>query len=105
MYRYTPRAWHPGLGCGAPRRGSGVVWTCGARRGLNFGGAQAECGCAGGGSGGPGGSWDEVMGGDRGRLDVDSAGPRGRSEWRGRLRGGLSKSPTLGRGKGALKRI
>ena len=39
-------AWRPGLGCGAPRRWSGVVWTCGAQRRLDFGGARAECGCA-----------------------------------------------------------
>ena len=47
-------AWRPGLGSGAPRRWSGMVWTCGPRRGLGFGGARAGCGCAGG-SGGPGG--------------------------------------------------
>ena len=40
-----------------------------------------------------------------GGLGVDSAGPQGRSEWRGRLRGRLVKSQTLGRGKRALKRI
>ena len=44
-------------------------------------------------SGGPGRSWDEVIEGGGGRLDVDSAGPRGRSGWGGRLRGGLVKKP------------
>ena len=58
-------------------------------------------------SGRPGRSWDGVIKNDGGRLDVGSAGPRGRSGWGG---GGvfgedLSKSPTLGRGKRALKRI
>ena len=44
-------------------------------------------------SGRPGGSWGEVVGGDGGGLDVDSADPRGRSGWRGRLRGRLVKKP------------
>ena len=46
-----------------------------------------------GGSGGPGESWDEVIKNDGGKLGVGSAGPRGRSGWRGRLRGGLVKKP------------
>ena len=41
------RAWHPGLGCGDPHWWSGVVWACGAQRGLDFGGTRAECGCTG----------------------------------------------------------
>ena len=44
-------------------------------------------------SGRPGKSWDGVMDSGRGRLDVGSAGPRGRSGWRGRLRGRLVKKP------------
>ena len=44
-------------------------------------------------SGGPRRSWGEVIKNDRGRLDMDSAGPRGRSGWGGRLRGGLVKKP------------
>ena len=42
---------------------------------------------------------------DRKKLDMDSADPQNRSEWRGRLRGRLVKKPNLGRGKRALKRI
>ena len=42
-------------------------------------------------------SWDEVIKNDRKKLDVDSADLQNRSEWRGRLRERLSKSPTLGR--------
>ena len=44
-------------------------------------------------SGRPRKSWDEVMGSDGGRLDMGSAGPRGRSGWGGRLRGRLVKKP------------
>ena len=42
---------------------------------------------------------------DRKKLDMDSADPQNRSEWRGRLEEDLSKNPTLGRGKWALKWI
>ena len=66
-----------------------MVWTCGARRGLDFGGAELNLVAR----EGVGGSWDEVMGNDRGGLGVGSAGPRGRAEWRGRLRGRLVKKP------------
>ena len=41
-------------------------------------------------------SWDEVIKNDRKKLDMDSADPQNRSEWRGHLRG---------RGIRALKRI
>ena len=56
-------------------------------------------------SGRPRKSWDEVIKNDRKKLDMDSADPQNRSEWRGRPEEDLSKSPTLGRGKRALKRI
>ena len=38
-------------------------------------------------------SWDEVIKSDRKKLDMDSADPQNRSEWRGRLRGRLVKKP------------
>ena len=50
-------------------------------------------------SGRPRKSWDEVPENDRKKLGMDSADPQNRSEWRGRLRERLSKSPTLSRGK------
>ena len=56
-------------------------------------------------SGRPRKSWDEVIMNDRKKLDMDSADPQNRSEWRERLREDMSKSPTLGRGKRALKHI
>ena len=37
-------------------------------------------------SGRPRKSWDEVIENDRKKLDMDSADPQNRSEWRGRLR-------------------
>ena len=37
-------------------------------------------------SGRPRKSWDEVIENDRKKLDMDSANPQNRSEWRGRLR-------------------
>ena len=36
-------------------------------------------------------TWDEVLVDDRKKLGMDSADPQNRSEWRGRLRGGLVK--------------
>ena len=42
-------------------------------------------------SGKPRKSWDEVIGNDRKKLDMDSADPQNRSEWRGRLRERLAK--------------
>ena len=56
-------------------------------------------------SGRPRKSWDEVIKNDRKKLDMDSADPQNRSEWRGLFQEDLSKSPTLGRGKRALKWI
>ena len=56
-------------------------------------------------SGRPRKSWDEVIENDRKKLDMDSADPQSRSEWRGPFEKDLSKSPTLGRGKRALKWI
>ena len=44
-------------------------------------------------SGRPRKSWDEVIKNDREKLDMDSADPENRSEWRGRLRGRLVKKP------------
>ena len=44
-------------------------------------------------SGRPWKSWDEVIKNDRKKLDMDSADPQNRSEWRGRLRGRLVKKP------------
>ena len=44
-------------------------------------------------SGRPRKSWDEVIKNDRKKLDMDSADPQNRSEWRGRLRGRLVKKP------------
>ena len=44
-------------------------------------------------SGRPRKSWDEVTKNDRRKLDMDSADPQNRSEWRGRLRGRLVKKP------------
>ena len=44
-------------------------------------------------SGWPRKSWDEVIKSDRKKLDMDSADPQNRSEWRGRLRGRLVKKP------------
>ena len=40
-------------------------------------------------SGRPRKSWDEVIKNDRKKLDMDSADPQNRSEWRGCLRGRL----------------
>ena len=56
-------------------------------------------------SGRPRESWDEVIKNDRKKLNMDSADPQNRSEWRGHLRGSLIKNPTRGSGKQALKRI
>ena len=44
-------------------------------------------------SGRPRKSWNEVIKNDRKNLDMDSADPQNRSEWRGRLRGRLVKKP------------
>ena len=44
-------------------------------------------------SGRPKKSWDEVIKNDRKKLDMDSADPQNRSEWRGHLRGRLVKKP------------
>ena len=44
-------------------------------------------------SGRPRKSGDEVIKNDRKKLDMDSADPQNRSEWRGRLRGRLVKKP------------
>ena len=44
-------------------------------------------------SGRPRKSWDEVLENDRMKLDMDSADPQNRSEWRGRLRERLVKKP------------
>ena len=44
-------------------------------------------------SGRPRKSWDEVIKNDRKKLDMDSADPQNRSEWRGHLRGRLVKKP------------
>ena len=44
-------------------------------------------------SGRPRKSWDEVIKNDRKKLDMESADPQNRSEWRGRLRGRLVKKP------------
>ena len=44
-------------------------------------------------SGRPRKSWDEVIKNDRKKLDMDSADPQNRSEWRGCLRGRLVKKP------------
>ena len=44
-------------------------------------------------SGRPRKSWDEVIKNDRKKLNMDSADPQNRSEWRGRLRGRLVKKP------------
>ena len=56
-------------------------------------------------SGRPRLSWNEVIKNYRKQLNIDSADPQNRSEWRGRLRGRFVTNPTLGRGKRALKRI
>ena len=61
-----------------------MVWTCRAQHRLDFRSTQAKCGNTekiwqakk---------SWDEVMKNDRKKLDMDSADPQNRSEWRGRL--------------------
>ena len=44
-------------------------------------------------SGRPRKSWDEVIKNARKKLDMDSADPQNRSEWRGRLQGRLVKKP------------
>ena len=44
-------------------------------------------------SGRPRKSLDEVVKNDRKKLDMDSADPQNRSEWRGRLRGRFVKKP------------
>ena len=44
-------------------------------------------------------TWDELLLNDRKKLDMDSAHPQNRSEWKGRLQG----SPTLSRGKEDFK--
>ena len=45
-------------------------------------------------SGRPRKSWDEVIKNDRKKLDMDSADPQNRSEWKGRLRGIMKFSST-----------
>ena len=71
-----------------------MVWTCRAQHRLDFRSSQAECGLvAQKRSGRPRKSWDEVIKNDRKKLDMDSADPQNRSEWRGRLRGRLVKKP------------
>ena len=54
---------------------------------------DAQCVVAQKRSGRPKKSWDEVMKNDRKKLDMDSADPQNRSEWRGPLRGRLVKKP------------
>ena len=44
-------------------------------------------------SGRPRKSWDEVIKNDRKKLDMDSADPQNRFEWKGCLRGRLVKKP------------
>ena len=44
-------------------------------------------------SGRPRKSWDEVLKNDRKKLDMDSADPQNRSEWKGRLRGSFVIKP------------
>ena len=53
-------------------------------------------------SGRPRKSWDEVIKNDRKKLDMDSADPLSGEDV---FEEDLSKSPTLGRGKRALKQI
>ena len=79
---------------GVVLRAGGVGWFGHVERGAGWiSGVRGLNVVAQKGSGRPGGSWDEVMGSGRGGLGVDSAGPRGHSEWRGRLRGRLVKKP------------
>ena len=54
-------------------------------------------------SGRPRKSWDEVIKNDRKKLDMDSADPQNRSEWRGRLRGRLVKKPNPRKRKAGSK--
>ena len=56
-------------------------------------------------SGRPRKSWDEVIKNDRKKLHMDSTDPQNRSSGGDVLEVDLSKSPTVGRGKRALKRI
>ena len=56
-------------------------------------------------SGRPRKSWDEVIRNDRKKLDMDSADPQNALSGEEVFEEDLSKSPTLGRGKRALKRI
>ena len=56
-------------------------------------------------SGRPRKSLDEVIKNDRKKLDMDSADPQNRSSGEDVFEEDLPKSPTLGRGKRALKQI
>ena len=56
-------------------------------------------------SGRPRKSWDEVIKNDRKKLDIDSADLQNPLSGEDIFEEDLSKSPTLGRGKWALKRI
>ena len=48
---------------------------------------------------------NELILNDKRKLDMDCADPLDRSEWKGRLQDSTLKSPTLGKGKRAIKRI
>ena len=54
-------------------------------------------------SGRPRKTWDEVIKNDRKKLDMDSADPQNRSEWRGRLQGRLVKKPNSQKRKTGYK--
>ena len=62
---------------------------------------QAECGCTEKIRQVKEITWDEVIKNDRKKLDMDSADPQNRSEWRGRLRGRLVKKPNPQRKTGS----
>ena len=59
---------------------------------LDFRSTQAECSCTEK-IWQPRKSWDEVINNDREKLDMNSADPENRSEWRGHHRGRLVKKP------------
>ena len=50
-------------------------------------------------------TWNELILNDKRKLDMVCADPLDRFEWKGRLRDRTFKSPTLGKGKRAIKRI
>ena len=70
-----------------------MVWSCRAQHRLDCRSKQAECGCREMICHGMKTIYTIVIENDRKKLDMDSAAPQNRSEWRGHLRERLVKKP------------